>query len=203
MLKVGLTGGLASGKSFVGRELEKLGAHVIQADKLGHLTLLPDGEAYDDVIREFGCEIVGEDGLIDRKALGAIVFPDKAKLEKLNSFIHPHVYQRQLDFFAAVAENDPQAVAVTEAAIMIETGGYKRYDRIVLAYCSQALQIERCIERDDSNEQEARDRISRQMPIDEKREYADFIIDTSGTKGKTVRQTVELYEKLKTEAEVS
>jgi len=203
MLKVGLTGGLASGKSFVGREFERLGAHVIQADRLGHLTLLPDGEAYEDVIREFGRGIVGKDGSIDRKALGAIVFPDKAKLEKLNSFIHPHVHQRQLDFFAVIAEKDPLGIAVAEAAIMIETGGYKRYDRIVLAYCSQALQIERFIEREQSTEKEALDRISRQMPIDEKRQYADYIVDTSGTKQETVRQTVDLYEKLKTEAQVS
>ena len=201
MLKVGLTGGLASGKSFVGRELERLGAHVIQADALGHLTLLPDGEAYEDVINEFGKEIVGADGLIDRKALGAIVFPDKTKLEKLNSFIHPHVYQRQLDFFARVEAEDPKAVAVAEAAIMIETGGYKRYDRIVVAHCPEALQIERFIEREQSTAEEARSRLSRQMPIDEKSSYADHIIDTSGTKEQTLRQTRDRYLKLKAKAE--
>ncbi len=201
MLKVGLTGGLASGKSFVGREFERLGTHVIQADSLGHLTLLPDGEAYADVIREFGQGIAGPDGLIDRKALGAIVFPDEAKLEKLNSFIHPHVYQRQLDFFERVEAEDPKGVAVAEAAIMIETGGYKRYDRIVVAYCPENLQIERFIERENSTREEARSRLSRQMPIDEKRTYADHIIDTSGTKEQTLRQTRDIYLKLKAEAE--
>ena len=199
MLKVGLTGGLATGKSYVSARLAKLGCHVIQADKLGHEVLRRGGEAYEDVLAEFGEGILGDDGEIDRKALGAIVFSDPAKLAKLNSLVHPCVFARQEAFFATVERDDPHGIAVVEAAIMIESGSYKRYDRLVVTVCPPETQVRRFVERG-GTEEEARDRLARQMSIDEKRAFADFIIDTSGTFAETDEQVRGVYETLKLQA---
>lgn len=203
MLKVGLTGGLASGKSFIGVELERLGARVLQADKLGHLVLMPDGEAYQDVIDHFGRETLNSDGSIDRKKLGAIVFNDSNKLEQLNTLVHPHVFTRQKQFFYDVEADNPAAVAVVEAAVMVETGSYKNYDRLILVSCPRELQIERFIEREYSSRKEAESRLERQMPLEEKRGFADFLIDTSGTKNQTRIQVQDVYHILKREAQQS
>ena len=186
MLKVGLTGGLASGKSFVASCFARWGAHVLHADKAGHAVLQPDGEAYSEVVREFGETILGLDGAIDRKALGAIVFNDPDKLDRLNSLVHPHVFERQQAFFGEVAREDPGAIAVVEAAIMVETGSYKHYDRLVLAVCPPEVQIERFVEREGATEEAAKARMARQMPLEAKVPFADFLIDTSGTKDDTV-----------------
>lgn len=200
MLKVGLTGGLASGKSFVAAELEKLGCHTISADRLGHEVLKRDGEAYDEVVREFGSGIVGSGGEIDRRALGGIVFADPERLKVLNALVHPHVFRRQEEFFEKVREKDPDAVVVSEAAIMIESGSYKRYDCLVVTVCPPELQIERYRKREGASENEARARLARQMPLEEKRKYADYVIDTSRSKDDTARQVGELYRQLKQEA---
>jgi len=201
MLKVGLTGGLASGKSFVGDCLRELGAHVIQADRLGHEALEVDGDAYLLVVEKFGRKILLPGGEIDRKALGAIVFPAPEKLEMLNAIIHPIVWRRQQEFFAEVEAKDPHAVAVVEAAILIETGGYKRYDRLVVAACPPEVQIERFRAREGATEEQARARMDRQMPLDEKLPFADYVIDTSGSKDETRQRTAEVYVKLRAEAE--
>ena len=200
MLKVGLTGGLASGKTFVAQTLEQLGCHVAQADRMGHEVLRRGGEAYDDVIREFGEDILTADKEIDRKALGRLVFSDPALLQRLNALVHPHVFRRQQEFFSQVEARDAKGIAVVEAAIMIETGSYKRYDRLVVAVCPPELQLRRCMERDGVSEEEARQRLSRQMPLEEKRPYADFIIDTSGSKDDTTNQVRKVHQQLLVEA---
>jgi len=197
MLKVGLTGGLASGKTFVAGILEALGCRVAYADRMGHETLQPGGDAYDDVVRAFGPDIVAEGGSIDRKKLGAIVFAEKHRLDELNALIHPHVFRRQEAFFAEAGRADPHAVAVIEAAIMIETGSYKRYDKLVLAACPPEVQIERYMNREGATAAQARARLERQMPLSEKRKYADYVIDTSGTKDATERQVRGTYAQLK------
>ncbi len=200
MLKVGLTGGLASGKTFVAREFEKLGCAVISADRLGHEVLRREGEAFADVVAEFGEEILDADGEINRKALGTIVFADPAKLKKLNSLVHPHVFNKQEKLFAEIAVGDPKAVVVSEAAIMIESGSYSRYDRIVITVCPPDLQIRRYCDRESASEADARARLARQMPLEEKRKYADYVIDTSGTKQETERQVREIHQELLREA---
>ena len=200
MLKVGLTGGLAGGKTFVAGVFERLGCVVVSADRLGHEVLRRDAEAFDDVIAEFGESILGEDGEIDRKALGGIVFADAAKLKKLNSLVHPHVFQKQAELFAEIERRDPKAVVVSEAAIMIESGSYTRYDRIVLTVCTPELQIQRYCERQGASEDDARTRLARQMPLDQKRKYADYVIDTSGTKQETESQVREIHQQLLREA---
>ena len=200
MLKVGLTGGLASGKTFVAREFEELGCAVISADRLGHEVLCREGEAFGDVVAEFGEEILGDDGEIKREALGKIVFADPGKLKKLNSLVHPHVFQKQEKLFAEIARRDPKAVVVSEAAIMIESGSYTRYDRIVLTVCPPELQVRRYRDREGASETDTRARLARQMPLEEKRKYADYVIDTSGTKQETTRQVREIHQELLREA---
>lgn len=196
MLKVGLTGGLASGKTFVARLLEKHGCHVVHADRIGHEVLSADGPAYPAVVEEFGCDILGADGQIDRKILGRLVFSDAERLAVLNSIIHPHVFRRQDEFFARVAADDPDGIAVVEAAIMIEAGSYKRYEKLLVTVCAPEQQIQRFIEREGGTEAEARARLDRQMPLEEKRKFADFVIDTSGSKEQTAERVEEVYHAL-------
>jgi dephospho-CoA kinase len=192
---------LASGKTFVAGLLEQHGCHVIHADRLGHDVLLPDGEAYAAVVEEFGGDILQADGHIDRGALGRLVFSEPERLELLNSLVHPHVFRRQDEFFARVIAEDPAGIAVVEAAIMIEAGSYKRYDRLLVTYCAPEQQIQRFLERDGATEAEARARLESQMPLDAKRKFADYVIDTSGTKQDTARRVAEVYRKLREEAQ--
>ncbi len=196
MLKVGLTGGLASGKTFVAREFERLGCAVLQADELGHRVLAEDPDAVGDVVQAFGPQVLTPSRTVDRKALGALVFSDESLLAKLNSIVHPRVFVRIERFFLAVASRAPDSIAVVEAAIMIESGSYKRYDRLVLAACPRELQIERFVKREGATRQEAEARIARQLPLEEKRQYADFVIDTAGTKHETLRQVRDVHRRL-------
>ncbi len=197
MLKVGLTGGLACGKTFVGEALEELGCHLLQADRLGHEVLRTGGEAYAAVVDAFGAGVLDESGEIDRRALAAQVFDNPARLAVLNSFVHPPVARREQEWLARVAAADPRGIAVVEAAILIETGSYRRFDTLLLVTCDEEQQVQRSIKRDGATREEVLARLSRQMPVAEKRKFADFTIDTSGTKEETLRQTRGVYESLR------
>lgn len=199
MLRVGLTGGLASGKSFVGNVLAELGCHILEADRLGHQVLEPAGAAYAPVVEAFGPKILDAGGRIDRKQLGAIVFADPGQLEKLNQIVHPLVHTLQEQWFAEVAAQEPKAIAVVEAAIMIEIGSYRRYDKLILAHCPEPLQVARAMERDQTTEAAVRARLARQLPLAEKKRYADFLIDTSGTPEQTRAQVIAVYNALRKE----
>jgi dephospho-CoA kinase len=194
---VGLTGGLACGKSFVGDALAEWGCHVLQADRLGHEVLAPDGEAYAPVVREFGSGVLSESGEIDRRALAAQVFGKPERLAVLNSFVHPPVMQREEQWLGQVAADDPHGIAVIEAAILIETGSHERFDKLIVAVCEEDQQVQRSMKRDGASRDEVLARLRRQMPVAEKRQFADFIIDTSGTKEETVRQARAVYESLR------
>jgi dephospho-CoA kinase len=201
MLRVGLTGGLASGKSLVGRALADLGCYVIEADVLGRQVLEQGGETYDAVIAAFGKEILDPDGKINRRRLAAIVFADSAdaqqQLARLNALVHPPVKLRERDLADEFARSHPDGIVVTEAAILVETGSYKDYDRLIVAVCRPEQQIERSIERDGVSREEVLRRLRRQMPLEEKVKYADFIIDTSGSKEATLQQVRTVYEALR------
>jgi len=197
MLTVGLTGGLACGKSFVGEELARLGCFLIQADDIGHEVLAPGGEAYDGVVAEFGREILAQDGQIDRRALAARVFGSPDRLNKLNALVHPAVFRREEELLGQFREREPHGIAVLEAAILIETGTYKRLDKLILVTCAEEQQVERALRREGAMESDVRARLSRQMPLEEKRKYADFVVDTSGTKEDTLRQTRAVYQALR------
>jgi len=197
MLKVGLTGGLASGKSFVGDRLADFGCLVVQADELGHQVLSPGGEAHDAVIREFGADILDPAGEIDRRRLAALVFEQPEQLVRLNALVHPHVISREEQMAAEFARRKPGGIFVVEAAILIETGSYRRFDRLILVVCTEEQQVERAMRRPGAIEAVVRARLSRQMPIEEKRKFAQFVIDTSGTKENTLRQTEAVYQALR------
>jgi dephospho-CoA kinase len=197
MLKVGLTGGIASGKSFVGEALAGMGCLLVHADELGHAVLAPGGEAYEGVVQEFGREILSVDGAIDRRALAARAFADPARLASLNALVHPAVFRREDALLADYGERHPDGIAVVEAAILIETGSYSRFDKLILVTCTEEQQVERALRREGALESDIRARISRQMPLTEKRKYADFVIDTSGDKEDTLRQTRAVYDVLR------
>jgi dephospho-CoA kinase len=196
MLKVGLTGGYATGKTFVAGELARLGCHVIYADQLGHATLEPHGVAYAPVVSLFGREILQSSGAIDRKKLGAIVFNSPELLAKLNAIVHPAVIaleEQQLAHFA----QDPDGIAVIEAAILIETGRHAQFDKLIVTVCDQETQIARGMKRDRVAREEVVARLTKQLSPEEKKRYADFVIDTSGSKEDTVKQIETVFTALK------
>ena len=197
MLKVGLTGGIACGKTFVGEEFARLGCLLVQADEIGHAVLLRGGEAYRPVVDEFGEEILLPDGEIDRRALAARVFGAPERLSTLNALVHPSVFRREDRLIAEFAATHPRGIAIVEAAILIETGSYKRFDRMVLVTCPEEMQVERAMRRPGAVEGDVRARISRQMPLEEKRKFAHFVINASGEKENTLRQTRAVYEALR------
>ena len=201
MLRVGLTGGLASGKSLVGRELAALGCYLIEADKLGHEVMLPGAEAYGGIVREFGREILDRDGRIDRRRLGAIVFANPERLAKLTALVHPPVQEREETMMAEIAGRDPGAVAVVEAAILVETGRYKSFDRLIVVTCTREQQMERALEREGERGSYTREeilaRLARQLPLEEKLKVADYVIDNSGSLEATREQVRRVYRDLR------
>jgi len=201
MLRVGLTGGLASGKTFVGHALADLGCYLIEADKLGHDVLAPGGEAHDAVVDEFGDAVLDEEGNIDRRKLSAMVWDQPERLAKLNSLVHPAVWKREEQRMAEIAKTDPQAVVVVEAAILVETGSYKRFDRLIVVTCTAEQQIERAVKRGPYGKEDALARLSRQLPLAEKIRVADYVIDTSGTKEHTLEQVRAVYAALRSLSE--
>jgi dephospho-CoA kinase len=196
-LRIGLTGGLASGKSFVGRALADLGCYLIEADKLGHEVMMPGGEAYDGIVREFGRDVLDPEGRIIRRKLSGIVWNHPERLEKLNSLVHPPVQVREEIRMAEIARADPNAIVVVEAAILVETGRYKSFDRLIVVTCTPEQQMERALERGSYNKEEILARLSRQLPLEEKLRVADYVIDTSGAKEATLEQVRTVYGKLR------
>ncbi len=197
MLRVGLTGGLACGKTFVGEALASFGCHLIQADELGHQVLARGGDAYESVVREFGSDILSPEGEIDRRRLAARVFHDPDALARLNALVHPAVVRLEEEMISRFTAADPKGISVVEAAILIETGSYKRFDRLILVTCSEEQQVERAMRREGAAEAEVRARLASQMGLEEKRKFAHFVIDTSGSKEQTLEQVRRVYECLR------
>jgi dephospho-CoA kinase len=203
MLRVGLTGGYASGKSFVASELARLGCFLIYADALGHAALQPDGAAYRPTVDYFGPEILSPDGSIDRKKLAATVFASPDLLNKLSSFVHPAVFQMEEKLMAEFAAREPKGIAVVEAAILIETGRYSDFDRLILTACDLETQVSRGMHRDKLSREQVMARIEKQMPLEVKQRYAHYVIDTSGAKADTRRQVETVFFDLRRLAEMS
>jgi dephospho-CoA kinase len=189
MLKVGLTGGMACGKSFVAGELGRLGCHVIEADDVGREVMEPGGEAYDAVIAAFGT--------VDRPRLAELVFSAPEQLEKLNAIVHPAVRARASRQFQEFGARDPYGVVVYVAAILIEAGAYREVDKMIVVSCAREQQIERAMHRPGATESSVLARLERQMPLEKKKQFADYIIDTSGEREDTLRQTEIVYEDLR------
>jgi len=197
MLKVGLTGSIAVGKSFVLEVFRELGCAVLDADKTAREVVEPGLPAFDEVVQTFGKEVVTADGSLDRPKLGAIVFNDAAKRELLNAIVHPRVIEAQDRWLQAAEKDQPHGIAVVDAALMIESGGYKRFDKLIVVWCDPAVQLERLIRRNSLDEAEAKKRIAAQMSQEEKKGFADFLIDTSTEREETRQQTVEIFNRLK------
>ncbi len=200
MLHVGLTGGIACGKSTVAAMMRELGCVVLEADPLAHRLIEPGQPAYEEVVNEFGRQVRAADGRIDRARLAAIVFADRAQLEMLNRIVHPRVVEALDRELAELARTQPQAVAVVEAALLIESGYHKRLARLAVVWCTLEQQIERLVDpragRGMTREQAER-RIVAQMSLDEKRRLADYEIDCSGSLEQTRRQVETLVAELK------
>ena len=194
MLTIGLTGGIASGKSTVARILQKHGSAIIEADLLAHEFLKPENPVSQKVVEEFGGEILGADGRIDRARLGEIVFGHPEKLARLNALIHPLVLREIERRLAELARPGGPSIAVVVAALHIEAGYAKKFDRLVVAWCRPEQQIDRLVARGLSHEQAAA-RVASQMPMEEKRRLADDVIDCSQTLEITCQQTLALLKK--------
>jgi dephospho-CoA kinase len=196
MLKVGLTGGIASGKSTVASLLRDQDCMVLEMDPLGHELLEPGQSAYDEVVREFGNSILGPGDAIDRSKLGAIVFADAAKRARLNQILHPRILDVVLKWFAALDRPGGPEFAVVEAALIVESGFHKQLDNLIVCWATPQQQMERLIARG-LNREQAQLRISSQMPAEGKRGLADEVIDCSGSLEETERQVKNLVARLK------
>jgi dephospho-CoA kinase len=180
--------------------LRELGCRLLEADKIAHRMIEPDGAAYDDVVLEFGSGILTSDGHVDRARLGALVFADPARLARLNSLVHPAVLAALDREFAAMELAEPHAIAVVEAALLIEAGYTNKLDLLAVTWVSQEQQLARLTERDGGKGltvEQARLRIAAQMPVEEKRRMADETIDCSGSLERTREQVVALFARLK------
>jgi dephospho-CoA kinase len=200
MLRVGLTGGIATGKTTVVAMLRELGCHVLEADKIAHQMIMPGGAAYEEVVREFGRGVLTPEGFVDRAKLGAIVFAEPQRLVRLNTIVHPPVLEEQMRQLSAIEKADPHAIAVVEAALLVEAGFDRKLDYLVVTWCTEEQQIARLTQPRTGRGltvEQARQRIAAQMPNEEKRRRANDVIDCSGTLEHTRAQVIALFAKLK------
>ena len=197
MLNVGLTGSIAVGKSFVCGIFRELGAHVLDADLTAREVVELGTTGLESIIREFGRDVLMPNGELDRKKLGAIVFADEKKRQLLNSIVHPLVIEKQNEWLRECEVNDPNGIAIIDAALMIESGGYRRFDSLIVVWCEPDIQLARLMVRDGISAEEAQKRIVSQMPQDEKKKFADLLIDTSRGIDDTRAQVVETFGRLR------
>ena len=195
MLKLGLTGGIASGKSAVAAILRELGFPVLDADSISHRLMEPGQPAHDEILHEFGPDVANSTGRIDRPKLAAVAFADPDKLARLNAILHPRVEKAMLLQFDDWERSGVRDAAFVEAALLVEAGFTKHLDGLVVAFCTPAQQLERLLARGMS-EPEARRRIAAQLPINEKLRYATYTIDCSGSLDDTRAQVQALAAKL-------
>ncbi len=185
MLNVGLTGGIACGKSTVGRMLEEKGAFLIDFDRLAHEVEEPDQPAWRNIVGCFGPEVLKADRTLDRARLGAIVFADRRKLDKLNELVHPAVFDAWQRRMAAIRAIRPDAIVIADIPLLVELGMQGRVDLVMLVYIPRDEQIRRLILRNGYSREEALQRVHSQMPIEDKIPFADILVDNSGTMEQT------------------
>ncbi len=196
MLKIGLTGSIAVGKSFVCEVFRELGAFVLDADWTAREVVAPNTEGLRAIIENFGADVLQPDGELDRAKLGAVVFSDERKRQLLNSITHPLVIEKQNDWLRTRESENPNAICIIDAALMIESGGFERFNKIIVVWCEASLQLKRLMLRNNLSAEDAAKRIAAQMPQEEKKRYADFLIDTSEGFAAAREQTVEIFERL-------
>jgi dephospho-CoA kinase len=207
MLKVGLTGGIASGKSVVGEMFVALGAHLVQADRIAHSLMQPGEPVYNEVVRQFGREILNPDGSVNRgklaeAAFGPVADNGPARVADLNRIVHPAVIRSQEEWMDTVSLQDPHGVAIVEAALLIEAGAAKRFDRLIVVTCTLEQRVERFAKRQKLDLETARAEVARrmaaQLPDEEKIKAADYVIDNSGPLERSGEQVRQIWEKLRT-----
>jgi len=196
MLKVGLTGSIAVGKTFVCDVFRELGCRVLDADRTARDVVKKGTPGLAKVVSEFGEDILTSDGELNRPKMASIVFADEKMRLLLNSIIHPLVFESQNKWLAECERKNPDGIAIVDAALMIESGGYRRFDKLIVVWCEPEIQFQRLIKRDGLSEADARKRIASQMPQDEKKRYADLLIDTSGEFEETRVQCIQVHSKL-------
>jgi dephospho-CoA kinase len=208
MLKVGLTGGIAAGKSVAGEMLVALGAHLVQADRIAHSLMQPGEAVYNEVVRHFGREILHPDGSINRAKLAEIAFGTStdaegkraSRIEELNRIVHPVVIRSQDEWMQEMGRQDPHAVAIVEAALILEAGAAKRFDRLIVVTCSAEQRVARFADRQKIDLESARKEVARrmaaQLPDEEKIKAADYVIDNSGPLDQTREQVRGVWQHL-------
>ena len=201
MLRVGLTGGMATGKSTAGLMFAERGCHLLDADRITHHLFQPGQAVYASVVQAFGGRILAPDGTIDRTILGDIVFNDPQARATLNGLVHPAVIRRQQEWLKEMEEQDPDGIAIVDAALMIEAGTYKNYDKVIVVTCTPEIQRQRLRARLGLTEDQIELRIHSQMPVQEKVKYADFVVDSSGSIAATRDQVERIYRELRAAAE--
>jgi dephospho-CoA kinase len=197
MLKVGLTGSIAVGKSFVLGVLAELGCRTIDADEIAREVVAPGTPGLKAVGESFGEVILKPDGSLDRTKLGAIVFANQAKRLQLNSILHPFIIAKQDEIVRQWEQETPDAIVVVDAALMIESGGYQRFDKLIVVHCRPEIQLERLMTRDAIAREDAERRVNSQMSQEEKKRYADFLIDTSDGFDRTRKETEAVFRQLR------
>jgi len=198
MFVVGLTGGIASGKSVVSNMLRDLGASIIDADEISREVMIPHTKCWEEVIASYGSELLLEDLTIDRKKLAISVFKNSKKIKKLNRIVHPYIMQRIEEMIDEIKDKDPQTLVIVDAALLVETGVYKHYDKLIVVYVSKETQLKRLIIRDAMSQEEAESRIELQSPLTEKLKVADYIIENEGSLSKTRKEVQKVYKALTT-----
>jgi dephospho-CoA kinase len=196
MLKVGLTGSIAVGKSFVCNVFRELGIPVCDADQTAREVVQPNTKGYRQIVELFGQEILQENGEINRILLGTIVFSDDSKRELLNSIVHPLVFESQDLWLKQLQETQQHKLAIIDAALMIESGSYKRFDKIIVVFCDPKVQLERLIKRNKLSLEDGQKRINAQMSQDEKKRFADYLIDSTDGFDATKLQVNSVFEEL-------
>ena len=197
MLRVGLTGSIAVGKSFVAGVFAELGCHVLDADQTAREVVSPGSPGLEAVATFFGSEVLNADGTLNRQQLGALVFADEEKRQRLNQILHPFIIARQDEILREWESADPDGIGIVDAALMIESGGYRRFDKLIVVHCRPEVQLERLMLRNGLSREEAQRRIDSQMSQEEKQRYADYLIDTSDGFEPARKRATEVYLQLK------
>ena len=197
MLRVGLTGSIAVGKSFVTSVFAELGCRILDADRTAREVVLPGAPGLRAVVEAFGNDVLTPEGTLDRERMAAIVFADEEQRQRLNHILHPFIIARQDEILREWEAEDPNGIGIVDAALMIESGGYKRFDKLIVVHCRPEVQLERLMLRNKLTLAEAERRIASQMPQEEKQKYADYLIDTSDGFEPTRTRTVEVFNELR------
>ncbi len=202
MLIVGLSGGIATGKSVVAHVLKKLGCYIHKADLVAHQLMAPHKPAWEKIVDRFGPIILKSDTTINRAKLGSIVFSDEEERLFINNLLHPLVLKKKEEVIIKLNTAGLYKIFISEAALTVEAGCAKYFDKIIITHCQKNIQIERLIKRDQINQAEALKKISSQMPSEQKLKYADYTIDTSGTLEKTIEQSEQVFRILMSDFEI-